>query len=29
VARGSAWKQYAEKTPLAAKMLALAEQVPG
>ncbi len=27
VARTSAWKQYAEKTPLAAKMLALAENV--
>ena len=29
VARGSSWKQYAEKTPLAAKMLKLAEAVPG
>ena len=29
VARGSAWKQYAEKTPLAARMLRMAEDVPG
>ena len=28
VARASAWKQYAEKTPLAAKMLKMAEEVP-
>ncbi len=28
VARASSWKQYAEKTPLAAKMLEMAEQVP-
>jgi hypothetical protein len=28
VARASAWKQYGEKTPLAAKMLKLAEEVP-
>ncbi len=27
VARSSAWKQYAEKTPLAAKMLKMAEEV--
>ncbi len=29
VARGSSWKQYSEKTPLAAKMLKLAEAVAG
>ena len=29
VARESAWKQYAEKTPLAARMLRMAEEVPG
>ena len=29
VARASAWTQYAEKTPLAARMLRLAEDVPG
>lgn len=29
VARASSWKQYAEKTPLAAKMLRLAEDVVG
>ena len=28
VARASSWKQYAEKTPLAAKMLKMAEDVP-
>ena len=28
VARASSWKQYAEKTPLAAKMLTMAEEVP-
>lgn len=28
VARDSAWKQYAEKTPLAAKLLKLAQEVP-
>jgi len=29
VARASAWKQFTEKTPLAAKMLKMAEEVPG
>lgn len=28
VARNSAWKQFAEKTPLAAKMLQMAQEVP-